>query len=224
MTTEDLLKNRPDVFGKKHILITGHYGTGKSNIAVNLALASAKTKKTILVDLDIVNPYFRSADNTDILEKAGVRVLTTNFANTNIDAPSLPAAIYSVFSSDATVIWDIGGDDAGAIALGRFADKIKEDGYSCLYVINKFRPLTETAADMTEYLTAIEETSRLKITGIINNSNLGSETDISTLESGLKEADSLVDRTGIQLISSTADKRLKAEGFVDIEIFTVMPF
>ena len=77
---------------------------------------------------------------------------------------------------------------------------------------------------MTEYLTAIEETSRLKITGIINNSNLGSETDISTLESGLKEADSLVERTGIQLICSTADKRLKAEGFVDIEIFTVMPF
>ncbi len=224
MTTENLLKNRSDIFGKKHILITGHYGTGKSNIAVNIALASAKENKTVLVDLDIVNPYFRSADNKDILEKAGVKILTTNFANTNIDAPSLPAEIYSVFSSNATVIWDIGGDDAGAIALGRFADKIKADGYSCLYMINKFRPLTETSADMKEYLTAIEESSKLKITGIINNSNLGNETDKDTLDKGLLTATDLENETGIPLICSTADKRLDAEGFVNIEIFTVMPF
>lgn len=224
MTTENLLKNRSDIFGKKHILITGHYGTGKTNIAVNIALASAKENKTVLVDLDIVNPYFRSADNKDILEKAGVKILTTNFANTNIDAPSLPAEIYSVFSSNATVIWDIGGDDAGAIALGRFADKIKADGYSCLYVINKFRPLTETSADMKEYLTAIEESSKLKITGIINNSNLGNETDKDTLDKGLRTATDLENETGIPIICSTADKRLDAEGFVNIEIFTVMPF
>lgn len=224
MTTDNLLKTRQDIFGKKHILITGHYGTGKSNIAVNIAIASAKIKKTTLVDLDIVNPYFRSADNTDILEKNGVKVLTTNFANTNIDAPSLPASIYSVFSSDETVIWDIGGDDSGAIALGRFSDKIKADGYSCLYVINKFRPLTETADDMSEYLTAIELSARLNVTGIINNSNLGPETDSDTLKAGLITAKNLANQTGIELVCSTAERNLITEGFVGIELYTIMPF
>jgi hypothetical protein len=185
---------------KKHIIVVGHYGTGKTNIAVNLALDLAKTEEVCLVDCDIVNPYFRSTDNKDILEEADVKVLSPNFANTNLDTPSLPAAIYSVFSMNRRIIWDVGGDDAGAIVLGMFAARLEEQGYAMIYVTNKFRPLTETASDMEEYLRDIEANSRLKAVGIVNNSNIAYLTDKSILDEGLNEAVALSKKCDLPIL------------------------
>ena len=167
----------------KHYIITGHYGSGKSNIAVNAAIELKKStdKLIYLIDADIVNPYFRSADSREILEKNNINLITPIFANTNLDVPSIPADIFTVFSKDCLVIWDIGGDNAGAIVLGRFQRRIIEQGYEMTYVVNAYRPLTETSDDMLEYMMDIETASHLKANNIINNSNLGSQTTPKTV-------------------------------------------
>lgn len=184
----------------KHIIITGHYGSGKSNIAINLALEYAKKdKKVFLIDCDIVNPYFRSADSKELLEANGVGLIAPLYANTNLDIPALPPDIQKVFAMDCVAIWDIGGDDAGAIVLGRYADSIKKDGYEMYYVLNFYRPLTETAEEMTDLMLEIEVSSKLKCTAIINNSNLGSDTDSKTVSDTFDEADIVAEKTGLPI-------------------------
>ena len=184
----------------KHIIITGHYGSGKSNISINLALEYAKKeKKVFLIDCDIVNPYFRSADSKSLLEENGVELLAPLYANTNLDIPALPADIQKVFATDCVAVWDIGGDDSGAVVLGRYADAIKKDGYEMYYVLNFYRPLTESSEEMTELMFEIEKSSRLKCTAIINNSNLGAETDKKTVVDTFEEAKSVAEKTGLPL-------------------------
>ncbi len=184
----------------KHIIITGHYGSGKSNIAINLALEYAKKdKKVFLIDCDIVNPYFRSADSKELLEANGVGLIAPLYANTNLDIPALPPDIQKVFAMDCIAIWDIGGDDAGAIVLGRYADSIKKDGYEMYYVLNFYRPLTETAEEMTDLMLEIEVSSKLKCTAIINNSNLGADTDSKTVSDTFDEADIVAEKTGLPI-------------------------
>ncbi len=184
----------------KHIIITGHYGSGKSNIAINLALEYAKKdKKVFLIDCDIVNPYFRSADSKELLEANGVGLIAPLYANTNLDIPALPPDIQKVFAMDCIAIWDIGGDDAGAIVLGRYADSIKKDGYEMYYVLNFYRPLTETAEEMTDLMLEIEVSSKLKCTAIINNSNLGVDTDSKTVSDTFAEADIVAEKTGLPI-------------------------
>ena len=139
---------RPAPELKRFCVITGHYGCGKTNLAVNLALDLAEEHGAVsLVDLDVVNPYFRSSDYTALLESAGVRVIAPTFAGTTLDVPSLSSAVYSVFSGDGIVLVDAGGDDVGATALGRFARDIGEIDYDMLYVINRYRNLTTTPAE-----------------------------------------------------------------------------
>lgn len=184
----------------KHIIITGHYGSGKSNISVNLALEYAKKeKKVFLIDCDIVNPYFRSADSKELLESNGVGLIAPLYANTNLDIPALPPDIQKVFAMDCVAVWDIGGDDAGAVVLGRYAESIKKDGYEMYYVLNFYRPLTETAEEMTDLMREIEVSSKLKCNAIINNSNLGTETDAKTVSDTFAEADAVAEKTGLPI-------------------------
>ena len=126
---------------KRITLVCGHYGSGKTNFALNLAVNAAKSgEKITLVDLDIVNPYFRTADYKDELEAAGVNVIAQNLEGTTLDAPALTARMFSIFEeSMGRVIVDVGGDDAGATALGRFSRQLNESGYDMLCVVNKFR-------------------------------------------------------------------------------------
>ena len=163
---------------KRINIITGHYGTGKTNIAVNLAFDfKDQGYDVIIADLDIVNPYYRSADFRNQLENAGIKVLTTNFANTNLDIPSLPAEIFSIFSDKKKkVILDIGGDDAGAMVLGRFRDYILEDDYEMFYVINEKRSMSCDFEENLNLLGAIENVTGLEVSRIINNTHLCSET------------------------------------------------
>lgn len=161
---------------EKITVVTGHYGSGKTNLAVNLAMDLRRAgKQVVLVDLDIVNPYFRSADFKTQLQEMGIDMICPVYANTNLDLPSLSPMVYSVFAAqdDRYVILDVGGDDAGAAALGRFAAMIKEHPWKMLYVVNRYRYLTQEPQQAVEILREIEATSRLEVTAVVNNSNLG---------------------------------------------------
>ncbi len=164
---------------KRVTLFLGHYGSGKTNIAVNYALELKKQGfETAIADLDIVNPYFRTKDSKAVLEQNGIRLIASLYAGSNVDVPALPGEIYSITDEkNIHSIVDIGGDDRGALALGRFAEKIlTENDYEMLFVINKYRPGTSNADDTIEVMHEIETSAGLKFTGIINNSNIGDET------------------------------------------------
>ncbi|WP_400260383.1 nucleotide-binding protein [Candidatus Methanomassiliicoccus intestinalis] len=198
-------------------LICGHYGCGKTNLAINMALAAAaRGSPVVLVDLDIVNPYFRSSDYRELLEKAGVQVIAPNFSHTNLDLPSLPAAIYSVFEFAGEVIIDVGGDDVGATALGRFSKQIAAAGYEMLYVVNKYRALTSSAAEAARLLREIESACRLQATGVVNNSHLKGETTKATILDSLAYAEETAKLLCIPLLFTTAPRYL-AKDLQEIE-------
>lgn len=177
-----------NIFGKhRFVVITGNYGSGKTEISLNLAMECAKREKTTLVDLDIVNPYFRTGEKAEELKTAGIRVLMPTFALTTVDIPALPAEIQSVFEVPSDrVIFDVGGDDTGAAALGRYYPsfmKYREDTVSAL-VINCMRPLTGTAEDILDLARRIEGRGRLKTDLLINNTNLADQTTPEMIEQG----------------------------------------
>lgn len=204
-------------FSFKHIIaVTGHYGSGKTNFSVNLALAAAKQgREVIVIDLDIVNPYFRTADFDALLKEAGVTLITPAYANSNLDIPILPASIDASLSNEnAVVILDVGGDDAGAIALGRYASRIRKMDYDLLCVINECRFLTKTADEAVTLLREIEAASRLKATGIVNNSNLGKDTTSETVLHSLSFADEVCAAASLPLYC-TCIPEAEAEAYPD---------
>ncbi|MBQ6398965.1 MAG: hypothetical protein IJI21_02485 [Clostridia bacterium] len=165
---------------KRFIILTGNYGSGKTEIALNLALRAAEREKTTLVDLDIVNPYFRSGEKADELREKGIRVLMPVFAMTTVDIPALPAEIQSVFESDAErIIFDVGGDDTGAAALGRYFPSfmMRRQEVMTALVVNCMRPLTETREDILDLAERIQARGRLKLDMLINNTNLADQSD-----------------------------------------------
>ena len=169
---------------KRLTLFAGHYGSGKTNIAVNYALQLAKEgKRVCIADLDIVNPYFRTADSAAKLKASGVTLVSPQFANTNVDLPALPAEAYRlVQDTESYGIMDIGGDDRGAYALGRYVPFIKEENnYRMIFVANLYRPLTRTPEEALEVLREIEAACGLRFTDIVNNSHLGEFTDVQTI-------------------------------------------
>ncbi len=196
---------------KRLNLITGHYGSGKTNLAVNLALDAKKQGKSVtIVDLDIVNPYFRTADFAEMLTNQGIRVILPMYANSNLDIPALTGAVDSVFTNgDDCVILDVGGDDAGAIALGRYAPAISAQDYDLLYVVNEHRYLTATPDDALEVLREIAAVSRLSPTGVLNNSNLGEETTWEAVLNSIPFAQAVADKAGVPLRANAYDRRLE---------------
>lgn len=194
---------------KRLCIITGHYGSGKTNLAVNLALDLAGAgERVTLVDLDIVNPYFRSSDYAPVLARAGVRVISPTFAGTTLDVPSLSAAVGGVFGTEGTVIVDAGGDDVGATALGRFAREIGALDYDMLYVINRFRNLTGTPEEAAALLVEIEAASHLKATGVVNNSHLKQETTVAHVFGSMPYAHQTASLLGLPLRFTTVPEGL----------------
>ena len=192
---------------KRLTLFAGHYGSGKTNIAVNYALRLASEGKPVCIaDLDIVNPYFRTADSAKELAAAGVHLISPRFANTNVDLPALPAEAYRLVTDKHTyAVMDIGGDDRGAYALGRYVPAIKEEGnYRMVFVANCYRPLTRTAEDALEVMKEIEAACGLAFTDIINNSNLGTETTAQTVLDSLEFVEKLSKISGLPLYTHTA--------------------
>ena len=192
---------------KRLTLFAGHYGSGKTNIAVNYALHLAKeNKKVCIADLDIVNPYFRTKDSAKELEEAGVHLISPQFANTNVDLPALPAEAYRlVTDKTAYGIMDIGGDDRGAYALGRYVPAIvAENNYRMAFVANCYRPLTRTPEDALEVMREIEAACSLEFTCIINNSNLGPETTAETVLDSRAYMEKLSELSGLPIFATTA--------------------
>ncbi|MBQ9505987.1 MAG: hypothetical protein IJR51_02415 [Clostridia bacterium] len=197
---------------KRVALFCGHYGSGKTNLAVNWALClRAQGLPVALADIDVVNPYFRSKDSEKELSAAGVRVVALPFANSSVDLPSLPSEVYGLVQRrDVYAVLDIGGDERGALALGRFAPYIAEENdYEMFFVVNFFRPLTPDAESAMEVLREIEAATPLKFTAIVNNSNLGEETAPADVESTLEEARRLSVLSGLPLAFTSVCARLK---------------
>ena len=193
---------------KRLTLFAGHYGSGKTNIAVNYALLLAgEGKKVCIGDLDIVNPYFRTADSAKELKEAGVELISPQFANSNVDLPALPAEAYRLVEDKSTYgIMDIGGDDRGAYALGRYVPAIKAEGnYRMVFVANCYRPLTRTPEEAFEVMGEIEAACGLTFTDIVNNSNLGPETTPETVLSSLAYIEELSKLSGLPVFAHTAE-------------------
>jgi len=175
------------VLDKRLVIITGHYGSGKTEFAVNYAVKMKNNYDNVsLADLDIVNPYFRSREKKTFLENIGINVLDSSINNNQtLDLPALPAGIMgSITNLNMKAILDIGGDPVGARVLARFSEQIRKMDYDLFYVINGNRPETQTKEDVIRYLKDIEKTSGLKVTGLINNTHLLKDTSISDVEFG----------------------------------------
>ena len=203
---------------KRLTLFAGHYGSGKTNIAVNYALRLASEGKNVCIaDLDIVNPYFRTKDSAAVLEAAGVHLISPHFANTNVDLPALPAEAYRLVTDKGIYgIMDIGGDDRGAYALGRYVPAMKEeDNYRMVFVANCYRPLTRTPEDALEVMREIETACGLKFTDIVNNSNLASETTPETILASESYVKKLSELSGLPIWLTTAEKNVAAQ--LDLE-------
>ena len=199
---------------KRILLFAGHYGSGKTNIAVNVAMHLQKERGSVTIaDLDIVNPYFRTTDSRRELEAAGIRLICSEYAGTNLDAPALPPDMYAITDDRSrTAVMDIGGDDRGALALGRYSPAIREEGnYEMLLVINGYRPLTRDVASTLEIIHEIETAGGIPFTAIVNNSNLGEETDAETVLSSLDYAREISEATGLPIKMTSVREELYEE-------------
>ena len=196
---------------KRVTLFAGHYGSGKTNIAVNYALFLAKSGRAVTIaDLDIVNPYYRSKDSQKELDQAGVRLICSAYANTNVDVPALPQEMYSVTEDHSRLaVIDVGGDDRGALALGRYTPALlAEDDYEMLFVANCCRPLTRDVQSTAEVMREIERAGGIPFTGIVNNTNLGPETTVQTVLDSQAYAEALSAYTSLPVRMTTMEERL----------------
>lgn len=195
-------------------ILTGHYGSGKTSIAVAFSLSlHAEGNRVTICDLDIVNPYFRTTDHRRELEQNGVQLVTSPFAGSNLDIPALPKELYAAIAdSTGYAVLDVGGDDRGAVALGRYVpDIVSEGDYELFFVTNFYRPLTRTAEDALGVLREVETACGMKATALVNNSNLGRETVASDVLGTIDRMAALSERARLPVVFTAADVRLKNE-------------
>lgn len=197
-------------------VVCGHYGVGKTNFALNLALDCARSGyRTVLVDLDVVNPYFRTSDYISLLKGEGVEVIAPTFAGTTLDTPSLSGATAQAVEAAygdpqaCRVILDAGGDDAGATALGRFSKAVADGEYTMLYIVNERRNLTQDPEEAVSVLAEIEDASHLSATGIVDNTHLQDETTAELVASSIPFAEKVSDLAGIPLLAVAVPRTLE---------------
>lgn len=206
---------------KRVNIFCGHYGSGKTNIAINYAVYLKNQGLDVAIaDIDIVNPYFRTKDSEDELNKKGIEVISLPFANTNVDLPALPAEVYSLVQNKSRyAVFDVGGDDRGAYALGRYVPSIlEENNYNMFFVANFYRPLTQTAEEALEVIREIESACAIPFTGIINNSNLGEETTAEDILRTVKEAEKLSRLSGLPLEMTTCDEKIDLDNTFKLKL------
>lgn len=191
-------------FNKRVIVFSGHYGSGKSEISVNTAFLLKKNNSDVLIaDMDIVNPFFRSYDAKEALEAVGIKTIAPMYANTNVDVPVIGPEISAALRNNSrNVILDVGGDEEGSRVLGRYHNDIPRDDYDMFFVFNRSRPMTTNLSDALIYISEIEEASRLKFTGLINNTHFLGETTIEDILYGAELAEEISRETGIPLFAS----------------------
>ena len=198
----------------RYLVLTGNYGSGKTELALNLALQFSLQYQTTLVDLDIVNPYFRSGEKAEEMRQAGVRMLMPTYAMTTVDIPALPAEIQSVFEVPSDrVIFDVGGDDTGAAALGRFYPSFMahREQMKMIIVINCMRPLTKEADDIIDLAERIQNRGRLKIDLLINNTNLADRTEPGMIEQGEAVTLRCAERLGVRDVITAGKEEVLAQ-------------
>ena len=213
---------------KRLTIFAGHYGSGKTTLSVRYALRLRETYDRVTVcDLDIVNPYFRTLDGADVLRSAGVSIIASDFANTGLEAPYISPAVQSVFDDRSQrAVLDVGGDDRGALALGRYTAAIRAEGdYEMLLVINPYRPLTRTVSEIAKIREEIERAGGVPFTGVVNNANLGAATEISHVAETADLVREAVQALGLPLRFTAVRKELleAARGVIEEEIFPVEP-
>lgn len=208
----------------KIIAVTGHYGSGKTNLAVNLAVDFAKEGERVsIIDLDIVNPYFRTADFSELFGSLRIKLVAPQFANTNLDIPSLGFDMAAVINGCDRLIIDVGGDDTGAVALGQYATVLGNFGCELYYVVNRYRYLTRTPGEAVELLRDIEQVSRIRARGIVNCSNLGSQTTADDVKVTADYALKCASEAGVPLALTAAERSLGVEGAYPVDVY-VRPF
>ena len=197
------------LFSHRVSIMTGHYGTRKTELSVNLALAlAAEGKRVMLADLDIVNPYFRSRERRPQLEAAGIQVISSSQACSDADVPALPAELLAILENrDIRGILDIGGDPVGARVLARFQPKIVQEDYQLIFVLNANRPEVREAEHAIAYLRSIEAVTGLTCSGIVNNTHLCGETTPAEIRKGAALAEAVSRQTGIPILCHTAEVR-----------------
>lgn len=196
---------------KRVILFAGHYGSGKTNIAVNYAVDMAKKGiPTAFLDIDIVNPYYRAKDSEELLRENGIEFISSEYANSNVDVPALPNEMYAVLDRpEKSYVLDVGGDDRGALALGRLSTGIlEENNYDMFFVYNASRPLTSDLEGALEVAGEIYAACRLPFTGIVNNTNLGRETTPETVIAAYEKAKVLSEALSLPIVMTTAREDL----------------
>lgn len=201
------------MYDKRLVIVIGHYGSGKTEFAVNYAIKMKEIYDSVsIADLDIVNPYFRSREKRALFEEIGIKLFDSSIRNTAVDIPALPAELMGVIANqNVKSILDVGGDPVGARVLSRYSDQIKNVEYDMLYVINGNRPETSTVEGVLKYLKMIEATSRLKITGLVNNTHMLKATSVEDVEFGHELTKKVSWETDIPIryeavIKETADK------------------
>ncbi len=208
----------------RFLVLAGNYGSGKTELALNLAKTFSKSGPTTLVDLDIVNPYFRSAEKTTEMNRAGISVLKPVFALSTVDIPALPPEIQSVFDTPSEhVIFDVGGDDTGAAALGRYYPSFMLHRAETVValVVNCMRPLTKTPEDTLELAERIQARGRLKIDMIVNNANLADATEPGMLEAGEKIASECRDALGAKWMITTGEASVLKQSRLVTPVYSI---
>ncbi|MBE7031116.1 MAG: ATP-binding protein [Ruminococcaceae bacterium] len=190
-------------------VFVGHYGSGKTENALRYAFELKKEHDNVAIcDLDIVNPYFRTHDAAKALTDAGIRVIANEYANTNLDLPTVPSDVLSVFSNpDCHAVLDVGGDDDGAICLGQYYPYFAQIGYDMFLVFNLLRPDTAEPEQVLEMVRRIEAVSRLKVTGLINNTNLSYLTEEKHITQTYQTALKCAEVCGIPLIATAVAEK-----------------
>ncbi len=180
-------------------LFTGHFGSGKTELAIGEALRCAARGKTTILDLDTVNVFLRTSEEAERLKEAGVTVLSPRFAVSEVDIPALTPQMDGAFSAaDGRLLVDVGGDEAGARILGRYHRQLLAQGCDMMLVVNINRPFTKDRTEIVEMARAIQSASGLRITGVINNTHMMDETTVSTVRKGQEEAEAAAGILGIK--------------------------
>lgn len=197
---------------RRLVMFVGGYGSGKTEVAVNYTLASRPLVPNLsIVDLDVVNPYFRSRERVAELTKRGVQVIAPAGEWATADLPALPPEISGgIQDKERHLVLDVGGDDVGARALGRYQRELLQADYEMWVVVNACRPFSQNAELALSMLRSIEVTSRMRVTGLVNNTNLMQYTDLALIERGEQMLLTLSDMTGLPIVCTAV-----VEGLVD---------
>lgn len=202
-----------DFFPWRLYIMAGHYGSGKTHLAVNMALSLRRAAARVVVaDLDIVNPYYRTKDAEALLRAADISLISSAFAGSNLEVPSIAAAAEMIFDTpELYAVADVGGDDRGALALGRYAAKIRAHG-ACrvLFVVNCYRPMTATVEAALEIQREIEAAGKVTFDGLVNNANIGPDTTPETVLASLPFMESLSARSGLPVFMTSVRRDVAA--------------